>query len=93
MENEIYPIMTEDGKMFCKCRNDGTTVELIGKNCSMSIQELVQRHQIRKWHSSAGLSGKIERQNKFKKKMLGNPAIWPQCASGLFPPKHWTVRL
>ena len=25
--------------------------------------------------------------------MLGNPAIWPQCASGLFPPKHWTVRL
>lgn len=37
MENEIYPIMTEDGKMFCKCRNDGTTVELIGKNCSMSI--------------------------------------------------------
>lgn len=27
MENEIYPIMTEDGKMFCKCRNDGTTVE------------------------------------------------------------------
>lgn len=25
--------------------------------------------------------------------MLGNPAIWPQCASGLFPPKHQTVRL
>ena len=25
--------------------------------------------------------------------MLGDPAIWPQCASGLFPPKHWTVRL
>ena len=43
MENEIYPIMTEDGKMFCKCRNDGTTVELIGKNCSMSIQELVSK--------------------------------------------------
>ena len=43
MQNDVYPIMTEDGKMFCKCRNDGTTVELIGKNCSMSIQELVSK--------------------------------------------------
>lgn len=41
MNNEIYPIMTEDGKMFCKCRNDGENIELIGKNCSISIQELI----------------------------------------------------
>lgn len=58
MENEIYPIMTEDGKMFCKCRNDGTTVELIGKNCSMSIQELV----------SKASNPKMAQQHRFKRK-------------------------
>lgn len=58
MENEIYPIMTEDGKMFCKCRNDGTTVELIGKNCSMSIQELV----------SKASNPKMAQQRRFKRK-------------------------
>lgn len=58
MENEIYPIMTEDGKMFCKCRNDGTTVELIGKNCSMSIQELV----------SKASNPKMVQQRRFKRK-------------------------
>lgn len=56
MRNEIYPIMTEDGKMFCKCRNDGTTVELIGKNCSMSIQELV----------SKAANPKMAQQHRFK---------------------------
>ena len=44
--------------MFCKCRNDGTTVELIGKNCSMSIQELV----------SKASNPKMAQQRRFKRK-------------------------
>lgn len=41
MAYEDYEIRTEDGKLFCRCQNNNGDVWLVGKNCSMSIQELV----------------------------------------------------
>lgn len=41
MASESYDIRTADGKLFCKCQNDDGDVRLVGKNCSMSMQELI----------------------------------------------------
>ena len=41
MASESYDIRTADGKLFCKCQNNDGDVRLVGKNCSMSMQELI----------------------------------------------------
>ena len=41
MASESYEIRTADGKLFCKCLNNDGEVRLVGKNCSMSMQEFV----------------------------------------------------
>ena len=39
---EEYPIYTENGKLFCKCRkSDGETITLIGKNGDISFNRFV----------------------------------------------------
>lgn len=40
---ELYEIRTEDGKLFCKCERSGGEIRLLGKNCSISISELLQK--------------------------------------------------
>ena len=41
MASESYDIRTADGKLFCKCQNNDGDVRLVGKNCCMSMQELI----------------------------------------------------
>ena len=43
MASELYDIRTKEGKLFCKCQDNEEDVRLIGKNCSMSIQELIRK--------------------------------------------------
>lgn len=43
MANNTYDIRTADGKLFCKCTNEDGDIRLIGKCCSMTLQELLQK--------------------------------------------------
>lgn len=47
MASESYEIRTADGKLFCKCQNNDGDVRLVGKNCSMSMQELIAIFKIK----------------------------------------------
>ncbi len=43
MNDNEYPILSEDGKQFCRCRRDGKTILLIAKNCSLSLLQLEEQ--------------------------------------------------
>lgn len=41
---EEYPIMTNDGKLFCMCQRDANrNISLVGKNAKISLQDLEER--------------------------------------------------
>lgn len=43
MNDAEYPIFTENGKQFCRCRKEGGQVLLITKNCTMPLAELTKQ--------------------------------------------------
>lgn len=43
MSDTEYPIMTEDGKQFCRCRREGSQILLVTKNGAMPLRELAEQ--------------------------------------------------
>lgn len=43
MSDDEYPIFTENGKQFCRCRKEGGQVLLVTKNCTMPLDELTKQ--------------------------------------------------
>lgn len=43
MEDKVFEIRTTEGQLFCKCRFANGELRLLAKNCSIPIQELLQK--------------------------------------------------